>query len=105
MWPGMRSTDDAGLNRQGPEWSGVAANARVHGTTYRMRGRCRTRSGPNSVSCRTRSPCAVPQGEPEVARDGLVSWEDSRYRVPLAMGGKDGAGGTAVGHGGDPVRR
>ena len=36
MWPGMRFTDDADLNRQGLEWSGVVANARVHGTTYRI---------------------------------------------------------------------
>ena len=37
MWPSMRFTDDdADLNRQGLEWSGVAANARVHGTTYRI---------------------------------------------------------------------
>ena len=39
MWPSMRFTDDADdadLNRQGPEWSGVVANARVHGTTYRI---------------------------------------------------------------------
>ena len=36
MWPSMRFTDDADLNRQGLEWSGVVANARVHGTTYRI---------------------------------------------------------------------
>ena len=33
MRPSMRFTDDADLNRQGLEGSGVAANARVHGTT------------------------------------------------------------------------
>ena len=36
VWPSMRFTDDADLNRQGLEWSGVVANARVHGTTYRI---------------------------------------------------------------------
>ena len=39
MWPSLRFTDAADaadLNRQGLEWSGVAANARVHGTTYRI---------------------------------------------------------------------
>ena len=33
MWPSMRFTDDADLNRQGLEWCDVVANARVHGTT------------------------------------------------------------------------
>ena len=36
MWPSLRFTDDADLNRQGLEWCDVVANARVHGTTYRI---------------------------------------------------------------------
>ena len=79
MWPGMRFTDDADLNRQGLEWSGVAANARVHGTTYRipweMLDEERAYFGklPDRV---TLAPYL--REDRKVARDGLVSWEDSR---------------------------
>ena len=71
MWPGMRFTDDADLNRQGLEWSGVAANARVHGTTYRIPWEM-----PDRVT-----PAPYLRKDRKVARDGLVSWEDSRYGV------------------------
>ena len=36
MWPSIRFTDDAGLNRQGLEWCDSVVNARVHGTTHRI---------------------------------------------------------------------
>ena len=36
MWPSIRFTDDADLNRQGLEWCDVVANTRVHGTTHRV---------------------------------------------------------------------
>ena len=36
MWPSMRFTDDAYLNRQGLEWCDTVANVRVHGTTHRV---------------------------------------------------------------------
>ena len=36
MWPSLRFTDDADLNRQALEWCDVVSNARVHGTTYRI---------------------------------------------------------------------
>ena len=36
MWPSMRFTDDADLNRQALEWCDAVANARVHGTTHRV---------------------------------------------------------------------
>ena len=88
MRPGLRFTGDADdLNRQGLEWSGVAANARVHGTTYRIPWEM-----PDRVTL-----------APYLREDRKV--RGLPLRGPLAMGGKDGAGGTAVGHGGDPVRR
>ena len=88
MWPGMRFTDDADdaddadLNRQGLEWSGVVANARVHGTTYRipweMLDEERAYFGklPDRVT-----PAPYLREDRKVARDGLVSWEGSRYGV------------------------
>ena len=82
MWPSMRFTDDADLNRQGLEWSGVAANARVHGTTYRipweMLDEERAYFGklPDRV---TLAPYL--REDRKVARDGFVNWEDSRCGV------------------------
>ena len=35
MWPSIRFTDDADLNRQGLEWCGTQANPCIHGTTHR----------------------------------------------------------------------
>ena len=34
MWPSMRFTDDAGLNRQALEWCDSVANRRVHGQRW-----------------------------------------------------------------------
>ena len=36
MWPSMRFTDDADLNRQALEWCDTVANRRNHGTTHRV---------------------------------------------------------------------
>ena len=36
MWPSIRFTDDADLNRQGLEWCDTVANRRIHGTTHRV---------------------------------------------------------------------
>ena len=38
MWPSIRFTDDADLNRQGLEWCDAVANRRIHGTTHRVPG-------------------------------------------------------------------
>ena len=38
MWPSIRFTDDADLNRQGLEWCDTVANRRIHGTTHRVPG-------------------------------------------------------------------
>ena len=82
MWPSMRFTDDADLNRQALEWCDVAANARVHGTTYRipweMPDEERAYFGklPDRVT-----PEPYLREDRKVARDGLVSWENSRCGV------------------------
>ena len=82
MWPSLRFTDDADLNRQALEWCDVVANARVHGTTYRipwvMLDEERARFGklPDRV---TLAPYL--REDRKVARDGFVSWEGSRYGV------------------------
>ena len=82
MWPSLRFTDDADLNRQALEWCDVVANARVHGTTYRipwvMLDEERAHFGklPDRV---TLAPYL--REDRKVARDGFVSWEGSRYGV------------------------
>ena len=82
MWPSMRFADDADLNRQALEWCDVAANARVHGATYRipweMPDEERAYFGklPDRVT-----PEPYLREDRKVARDGLVSWEDSRCGV------------------------
>ena len=82
MWPSMRFADDADLNRQALEWSGVAANARVHGTTYRipweMLDEERAYFGklPDRVT-----PEPYLREDRKVARDCFISWEDSRCGV------------------------
>ena len=82
MWPSMRFTGDAGLNRQALEWCDGVANARVHGTTCRV---------PWEMLSEERSPLGKPPGraalapclreDRTVSRDGFVSWEGSRYGV------------------------
>ena len=82
MWPSLRFTDDADLNRQGLEWCDVVANARVHGTTYRipweMLDEERAHFGklPDRV---TLAPYL--REDRKVARDGFVSWEGSSFGV------------------------
>ena len=36
LWPSLRFPDAADLNRQALEWCDTVANARVHGSTYRI---------------------------------------------------------------------
>ena len=82
MWPSMRFTGDAGLNRQALVWCDGVANARVHGTTCRV---------PWEMLSEERSPLGKPPGraalapylreDRTVSRDGFVSWEGSRYGV------------------------
>ena len=82
MWPSMRFTDDADLNRQGLEWCDSVANRRMHGTTHRlpweMLGEERAHLGelPGRASL-----APYLREDRKVARDGFVSWEGSRYGV------------------------
>ena len=82
MWPSIRFTDDADLNRQGLEWCDVVANARVHGTTHRVPWEMLEEEWPHWESCpiepRWRRTCErtarCPGGR-------FRSWEGSRYGV------------------------
>ena len=82
MWPSLRFTDDADLNRQALEWCDGVANARVHGTTYRIPWEMLAEERPHLGKLSERATLAPYLREDrKVARDGFVSWEDSRYGV------------------------
>ena len=82
MWPSMRFTDDADLNRQALEWCDAVANARVHGTTYRVPWEMLAEERPYLGQLPDRAGLAPYLREDRrVARDGFVSWEGSRYGV------------------------
>ena len=89
MWPSLRFTDDADLNRQALEWCDVVANARVHGTTYRIPWEMLDEERP--IWGRLPGPGATLapylREDRKVARDGFVSWEGIALRGPLEMGG------------------
>ena len=102
MWPSLRFTYDADLNRQALEWCDVVSNARVHGTTYRipweMLDEERAHFGKLPERA-TLAPCL--REDRKVARDGFVSWEDSGYGVHWKWVGRTVQVGPASGHGGD----
>ena len=82
MWPSLRFTDDADLNRQALEWCDVVSNARVHGTTYRIPWEMLNEERAHLGKPPERATLAPYLREDrKVARDGFVSWEDSRYGV------------------------
>ena len=82
MWPSMHFTDDADLNRQGLEWCDVVANARVHGTTYRVPWEMLAEERPHLGRLPDRTTLAPYLREDrKVSKDGFVSWEGSRYGV------------------------
>ena len=82
MWPGMRFTGDAGLNRQGLEWCDSVANRRMHGTTHRVPWEMLMEERPRQGKLPRRATLAPYLREDRrVARDGFVSWEGSRYGV------------------------
>ena len=89
MWPSLRFTDDADLNRQALEWCDVVSKARVHGTTYRIPWEMLAEELPRLGKLPDRATLAPYLWEDrKVARDGFVSWEDSRYGVHWKWVGK-----------------
>ena len=82
MWPSMRFTDDADLNRQGLEWCDSVANRRIHGTTRWVPWEMLAEERPRLGKLPGRNALAPWLREDrKVARDGFVSWEGSRYGV------------------------
>ena len=82
MWPSIRFTGDAGLNRQALEWCDTVANRRIHGTTHRVPWEMLAEERPRLGRLPHRATLApYLREERKVARDGFVSWEGSRYGV------------------------
>ena len=89
MWPSMRFTDDADLNRQGLEWCDSVANRRIHGTTHRVPWEMLAEERPSLGQLPGRGVLAPYLREDrKVARDCFVSWEGSRYGVHWKWVGK-----------------
>ena len=122
MWPSMRFTDAADLNRQGLEWCDTVANVRVHGTTQRVPWEMLVRqsarndpagalgdAGRGAVSlgpaARPRGAGALSAGGPEGGAGRIRQLGGIPVRSPLEVGGPCRAGGTATGGGGDLGRR
>ena len=82
LWPSIRFTDDADLNRQALDWCDSVANRRIHGTTHRVPTEMLAQEQPQLVKLPERTALAPYLREDRtVARDGCVSWEGSRYGV------------------------
>ena len=82
MWPSIRFTDDADLNRQALEWCDAVANARVHGTTNRVPWEALDEERPHLGRLPDRATLApYLRTDRKVSRDGFVSWEGSYYGV------------------------
>ena len=82
MWPNLRFTDDADLNRQALEWCDVVANRRIHGTTHRVPGEMLDEERPHLGKLPGRANLAPYLREDgKVVLDGFVNWEGSRYGV------------------------
>ena len=82
MWPSMRFTDDADVNRQGLGWCGTVANRRIHGTTHRVPWEMLSEERPRLGKLPHRATLeSYLREERKVARDDFVSWEGSRYGV------------------------
>ena len=82
LWPSLRFTDDADLNRQTLEWCDQVANAREHGTTHSVPWDMLAEEQPQLGKLpEERGLAPYLREDRTVARDGYVSFEGSRYGV------------------------
>ena len=100
LWPGVRFTDDADMNRQAWEWCDSVANRREHGTTRQppqaLLAQERTHLGPLPERSRL---TPYLREDRKVDRAGYVHWDGSRYGVPWSWAGMTvqmGAGSGTV---------
>ena len=104
LWPGVRFTGDAGLNRQVLEWCGSVANRRIHGTTHRVPREMLIEELPCLWRLPERASLApYLREERKVERDGYVHWDGACYGTPWIWNRRQGAGGPANRHGGNLV--
>ena len=102
LWPSLRFTDDADLNRQALQWCDSVANRRTHGTTGRPPAEMLAAEQPHLGKLPERSPAgALLEGRPAGGAGRLCQLGGLPIRGPLEVGGRHGAGGPATGHGGN----
>ena len=89
MWPSLRFTGDADLNRQALEWCDGVATRRIHGATRRVPWEMLMEERPRLGRLPGRNALAPYLREDrKVARDGFVNWEGSRYGVHWKWAGR-----------------
>ena len=98
LWPTVRFTDDAEMNRQGMEWCETVANERVHGTTRRRPKALLEEEREQMLDLPERSGLApYLREERRVGRDGYVNWDGAWYGVPWSWAGRTVQVGTGSG--------
>ena len=109
LWPTLRFTDDADLNRQGIAWCDGVANLRVHATTgQRPADRLQIERTVLGRLPERSSLAPYLREERRVSRDGYVKWDGAYYGVPWVWATRTvqvaaGAGTVEIWAGGDRV--
>ena len=89
LWPTVRFSDDAEMNRQGMEWCETVANERVHGTTKRRPKTLLEEERSHMEALPERSGLApYLREERKVGRDGYVHWDGAWYGAPWSWAGR-----------------
>ena len=89
LWPTVRFSDDAEMNRQGMGWCETVANERVHGTTRRRPKALLVKERTHMLALPERSGLApYPREDRKVGRDGYVHWNGAWYGVPWSWAGR-----------------
>ena len=104
LWPSIRFTDDADLNRQALQWCDAVANRRIHGTTHQVPLELLPEEAA-SLGEAAGANCAgsLPQGGPDGGSGRLRQLGWLPLWSPLAVGRFHRPGGPAAGHGGNLV--
>ena len=89
LWPTVRFSDGADMNRQGVEWCETVANERWHGTTMQQPKELVAKERAHMLDLPERSGLApYLREERKVGRDGYVHWDGAWYGVPWTWAGR-----------------
>ena len=103
LWPNLRFTDDADLNRQALEWCDTVTNPRAHGPT--AAGHASRGVDPSGPAAGPKQAGPLPPGGPEGGPGRLCPLRGLPLRGAVAKVRGRGADGPAPRHRGDLGRR